>query len=101
MRKNTSITQNNMTAPGTVEARFPGNIDACVDGRWSDIQAHVMSAKGIGGDTISSEERIKFPRWKLVVFNMWLSMFGYQLFPASNNGIVAFTTTKPAFSATV
>ncbi len=49
---NISITHNNITAPGTMEASFQGNIDAYVDGRWSDIQAQETSrfAAGVQDD---------------------------------------------------
>jgi hypothetical protein len=55
---NISITQNNITAPGPVEAPFQGNIDAYVDGRWSDIQAHETSrfAAGVQDDDFPALE---------------------------------------------
>jgi hypothetical protein len=58
LEANISITQNNITAPGAVEAPFQGNIDAYVDGRWSDIQAHETSrfAAGVQDDELPALE---------------------------------------------
>lgn len=46
---NISITQNNnITAPGALEAPYQGNIDAYVDGRWGEIESQHAESKGDG-----------------------------------------------------